>query len=163
MTLRLLAPADESALAEGLAAQPQPGISHGPLPDTPAALHAHLARLPERLAADEALALAVSERAAGGAFAGMTMLFGHAPAGPSAEVGFWLAPGARGRGLATAALRATLRWALDGLGLERVEALTAPDNQAAQRTLKAADMRTAGRGEGGHERFVIVGAAGPAI
>jgi RimJ/RimL family protein N-acetyltransferase len=37
-----------------------------------------------------------------------------------AEIGYWTAPWARGRGCATAAARAVARWALDGLGLTRL-------------------------------------------
>ena len=46
-----------------------------------------------------------------------------------AEVGYWTAPWARGRGLAVAALSTLSRWALD-IGVERLEALIEPDNLA---------------------------------
>jgi RimJ/RimL family protein N-acetyltransferase len=36
------------------------------------------------------------------------------------EVGYWVAPWARGRGVATTATRAVARWGLDVLGLERI-------------------------------------------
>jgi [ribosomal protein S5]-alanine N-acetyltransferase len=44
------------------------------------------------------------------------------------ELGYWLVAGARGRGLATRALRLALRWMFDELGLERAEIQTTPDN-----------------------------------
>jgi len=37
------------------------------------------------------------------------------------EVGYWIAPGARRRGVATAAARLVLDWAFDALGFNRVE------------------------------------------
>jgi RimJ/RimL family protein N-acetyltransferase len=49
-----------------------------------------------------------------------------------AATGYWLAPDARGRGIATAALRLTARWAFDALGLARLELTCAPDNVTSQ-------------------------------
>ena len=46
------------------------------------------------------------------------------------ELGYWLIAGARGRGLATRALRLALRWMFEDLGLERAEIATTPDNAA---------------------------------
>jgi len=46
------------------------------------------------------------------------------------ELGYWLVPAARGRGLATRALRLALRWMFDDLGLERAEIVATPDNPA---------------------------------
>ncbi|MBV9536236.1 MAG: GNAT family N-acetyltransferase [Solirubrobacterales bacterium] len=56
-----------------------------------------------------------------------------------ASVGIWVAPGARGRGLARSALRLAGRWLFDASGLERLALVTDPDNEA---TIKAA--RSAG-------------------
>jgi RimJ/RimL family protein N-acetyltransferase len=49
-----------------------------------------------------------------------------------AAVGYWLAPGARGRGAATAAVRLLARWAFAELGVARLELTCGPDNQASQ-------------------------------
>ncbi|HEX5923055.1 MAG TPA: GNAT family protein [Baekduia sp.] len=46
------------------------------------------------------------------------------------EVGFWLAPAARGRRLGADAVARTLSWAFDALDLLRVEMTTTPDNLA---------------------------------
>jgi RimJ/RimL family protein N-acetyltransferase len=51
-------------------------------------------------------------------------------ANASAEVGYWLLPKARGRGLATAAVSAVARWAFGSLGLGRLELLHATENFA---------------------------------
>ncbi len=48
-------------------------------------------------------------------------------------VGYWLAPSARGRGVATHATRLMAKWALDALGLARVELTCGPDNERSQR------------------------------
>jgi RimJ/RimL family protein N-acetyltransferase len=47
-----------------------------------------------------------------------------------AEVGFWLAPGARGRGIGSAAVEAACRWAFERWSLVRIEMTTLPDNEA---------------------------------
>jgi|SRR5215469_17289547 len=50
-----------------------------------------------------------------------------------ASVGYWLAPEARGRGVATHAVRLLARWAFAELGLARLELTCSPDNEASQR------------------------------
>ena len=50
-----------------------------------------------------------------------------------AGVGYWLVPAARGRGVATRAVRLLARWAFDSLGVVRLELTCGPDNVASQR------------------------------
>lgn len=50
-----------------------------------------------------------------------------------AAVGYWLAREARGRGIATHAVRLVARWVFAGLGLARLEMTCGPDNEASQR------------------------------
>lgn len=57
--------------------------------------------------------------AASGALLGSMGLKLDLPAG-EAEIGYWTAPEARGRGVATRAGRALAGWALDGLGIRRL-------------------------------------------
>ena len=47
-----------------------------------------------------------------------------------AEVGFWLAPWARGRGIGSGAVFAACDWAFGHWDLKRIEMTTFPDNQA---------------------------------
>jgi len=60
------------------------------------------------------------------------------------HIGYWMAPQTRGRGLTTAALRALSRWALEELGLGRVELATDPENLASQRVAEKAGFRREG-------------------
>jgi RimJ/RimL family protein N-acetyltransferase len=49
-----------------------------------------------------------------------------------AWLGYWVAPAARGRGVATHAARLLARWAFAELGLARIELTCGPDNAASQ-------------------------------
>jgi RimJ/RimL family protein N-acetyltransferase len=50
-----------------------------------------------------------------------------------AEIGYWLAPEARGRGAATRALRLLSSWALRELPIARLQLTTDVENDASQR------------------------------
>ena len=70
--------------------------------------------------------------------------------GSEAEVGYWLHPSARGRGVATEAVRLALRHAflppeVGGLGLGRVRAVAAVGNDTSQRVLERAGMTRQGQ------------------
>jgi RimJ/RimL family protein N-acetyltransferase len=60
------------------------------------------------------------------------------PADGVAEAGFWTAPGQRGRGLTGEALRVLTDWALDVLGVHRVELLVDPANTGSRRVAESA-------------------------
>ena len=71
-----------------------------------------------------------------GQLAGGAVLKGVAPGTPSAEVGYWTAAHARGRGIAPRALEALTGWAFDTFGdggLGRLELLHQVDNLASCR------------------------------
>jgi RimJ/RimL family protein N-acetyltransferase len=55
-----------------------------------------------------------------------------------ADIGMWLAPQVRGRGLASRALRLTSSWLLGNTGLERLQIVTEPDNEPMLATARAA-------------------------
>lgn len=60
-------------------------------------------------------------------------------------LGYWIAPPARGRGVASAAVRLAVPWALEALGLRRLEAWVEPDNLPSQRVLCRAGFQQEGR------------------
>lgn len=60
---------------------------------------------------------------------------------PDVEIGFALLPCARRKGLALEAAAATLSWGFDCLGLDRIVALTAPENLASMRILERIGLR----------------------
>jgi RimJ/RimL family protein N-acetyltransferase len=51
----------------------------------------------------------------------------------TAALGYWLAPQARGRGIASTAVRLLATWGFTTLGLVRIELTCGPDNKASQR------------------------------
>jgi [ribosomal protein S5]-alanine N-acetyltransferase len=60
-------------------------------------------------------------------------------------LGYWVVPPARGLGVATAAVRLAVAWAMNTLSLRRLEARVAPENLASQRVLFRAGFRLEGR------------------
>ena len=55
-----------------------------------------------------------------------------------AEIGYWLAAQARGRGVMTAAVRLLSEWCFDELGMERVSITAEPENAASRRVAERA-------------------------
>ncbi len=78
--------------------------------------------------------------------AGTDALLGAVGIGIGARptVGYWLAPQARGRGVATRAVRLVVDWARREHGVSRIELYTHPDNGASQRVAERAGFRRAG-------------------
>jgi RimJ/RimL family protein N-acetyltransferase len=60
------------------------------------------------------------------------------------EIGYWLIPRVRSRGLGSRAVALLARWAVTQASLARVEALVAPDNIASRRVLEKAGFRREG-------------------
>ena len=83
-----------------------------------------------RLAAGERARLAVAD-AATGEILGSVSLDRFADR-QAAEVGYWIKREARRRGVALAAARLVVAWAFGELGVERLELLTYPGNEASQ-------------------------------
>jgi len=59
-------------------------------------------------------------------------------------VGYWLLPAARGRGLATGAVRVVSRWALREMGLTRLRLTTEPENERSRRVAERSGFRETG-------------------
>ena len=58
--------------------------------------------------------------------------------------GYWVAASARGQGVCTRALRLLSRYALDELGLQRLDLITDPDNGASQRVAEKVGFQREG-------------------
>jgi RimJ/RimL family protein N-acetyltransferase len=59
-------------------------------------------------------------------------------------IGYWIAAGARGRGVCTRAVRLLSRHALDEFNLQRLQLITDPDNHASQRVAEKVGFRREG-------------------
>lgn len=57
------------------------------------------------------------------------------------QIGYWMDPAARGRGVATAAVRALCRWGFDALALGLIEWRAEVGNQASRRVAEKAGFR----------------------
>ncbi|MEV1328749.1 GNAT family N-acetyltransferase [Micromonospora costi] len=68
----------------------------------------------------------------------------HQIHGENAAMGYWVVPGARGRGVATRAVDRLSRWAFDELGLHRIELCHATANPASCRVAERAGYRAEG-------------------
>ena len=126
-----------------------------PQPYTLVDAEAFMASLEERQATGSGVTWAVAD-AGTGDLIGTANLFGIR-AGQDAEVGYWIHPQARGRGVATEVCRLALRHAFTGvhdggLGLHRVRAVAAEDNTASRRVLEKAGLSYQGR----ERRLVVV-------
>lgn len=62
----------------------------------------------------------------------------------SAELGYWLVPGVRGRGIGSRAVGLLARWAIKEAGFARLEAYVIPDNIASQRVLEKSGFQREG-------------------
>ncbi|WP_024800725.1 GNAT family N-acetyltransferase [Nocardia sp. BMG51109] len=84
--------------------------------------------------------------AADGPIVGMIGLHARIREQTGAEIGFWLAPQARGRGLMTRAVRLVcdLGFAADGLGLERIEWRAMVGNHASAAVVRRVGFRYEG-------------------
>lgn len=108
---------------------------------SPDAVEAYLERQHERARSGTGWSLAICEARTG---AGQGQI-GLWPLGQGrASVGYWVAPSSRRRGVAAAALECLSRWALEDLGLARLELYVEPWNEGSLRA--AATAGSSGRG-----------------
>jgi RimJ/RimL family protein N-acetyltransferase len=61
------------------------------------------------------------------------------------EIGYWIAPAARGRGLAGRAAETVCRWGFADLGLHRIQLFHAVENEASARVAEKARFTCEGR------------------
>jgi RimJ/RimL family protein N-acetyltransferase len=126
ITLRAWEPADADAV---FAACQDPEIVRFlpiPQPYTEATARTFVARRRADWDGDDERSFAITDAATGQVLGAIAR---HRRAEHRAEFGYWLAPEARGRGVATRALRLIADWSLSQ-GLIRLELFTHPDNAA---------------------------------
>ncbi len=137
-----LAEADAEAYAAGTKDPAVRHYAHLPLPEYTPETVRDLARGEVRKGLESGrLAVLSILDAATEEFFGSLVLFDITE--HEAEVGFWLSPHARGRGVARRALATATRLARR-LGLRSLTARTAPENTASRRTLEAAGFHPEG-------------------
>ncbi len=135
---------DDLACVEAAATDPDiPAGTTVPPVYSAAAGQAFLDRQQARLAGGDGISQAVTDVATGLAV-GLVYL-DRRPQPWVAGLGYWLVPAARGRHLATPAIRLVAEWALRELEILRVEAWVAPDNLPSQRVLVHAGFAYEGR------------------
>jgi RimJ/RimL family protein N-acetyltransferase len=132
VVLRRLSARDARPFAQAFRDDPALGAAIGAEEDpTEAAVRRFIARQPRLRARGQFLGLAVTD-AGRRPFLGHVMLhtldFHH----QRAELGYWLVPAARGRGVGRTAVQLLSEWALERLDLHRLEITTAPGNAAAR-------------------------------
>jgi RimJ/RimL family protein N-acetyltransferase len=106
------------------------------------AVRAFIRRGLERMKEGTQVLLAVTN--GGDELLGQTMLFNFDHDNVSAELGFWVSPDARGRGVASTCVRLTCKWGFEDLRLERIFGMTTPQNVGAQRAMESAGLRREG-------------------
>ena len=126
-------------------ASSDPGIPQGttvPAIWTPQEGLAFVHRQQSRATDGTGVSMAVVEAASGRAVGLVVVML--RPQARVAGLGYWVVPGARRRGLAGAAVRLVVPWALPALDLQRLEAWVVPDNLASRAVLAAAGFREEG-------------------
>lgn len=141
VALRRWAASDVGCVEE---ASTDPDIPTGttvPATFTPAEGLAWIERQWGRTDNGEGLSLAIADAGSGEALGTVVLLLRRQL---TAEIGYWLIPRARGRGLGSRAVALVARWAVTDAGLARVEALVVPDNVASRRVLEKIGFRREG-------------------
>lgn len=140
--VRRLTHADAEPFAAGTKDEAVREYGHLPLAEyTPQSVREQVDGVIRQGLESDSLAVLALADAGTDAFLGSLVLFDISS--DSAEVGFWLAPQARGRGVAQKALRAAARLAR-GRGLGELRARTHPDNLGSRRALTGAGFAEVG-------------------
>ncbi|WP_432903590.1 GNAT family N-acetyltransferase [Micromonospora matsumotoense] len=143
VTLRRLAPADAEALHR-LHTRPEVVATRvRPVPPTRADIDRRCAVAESDWLTGRSADFALCDAVTGTMVGGCALIYDE-PATGQAMIGYSLLPEARGRGLATRAVRLLAGWAFDPVGLARLWAGTAPWNTASQRVLTRAGFHREG-------------------
>ena len=143
LVLRPWRQTDADALVEACQDPDIPRWTAVPSPYGDRDAYAYLARAEvDRLAGRE-LGLAMAEEPSGELLGscGLARFDWH---DRKAEIGYWVAAGARRRSVGSRATRLLARWGIEQLGLERIELLANPANEASQRLAERAGFTREG-------------------
>lgn len=132
VALRRLRARDAHPFAAAFREDPVLGVKIGADEDpTEGGVRRFIARQPGLRARGEFLGLAVTDTSRR-PFLGHVMLHTVAWRHRRGEVGYWLVPDARGRGIAKVAVSLLVEWAFQELELDRIEITTTPENASAR-------------------------------
>ncbi len=132
IALRRLRARDAGAFAAAFREDPELGLMIGADEDpTENGVRRFIARQPGLRSRGEFLGLAVTDDSKR-PFLGHVMLHTLAWRHRRGEIGYWLVPSIRGRGVGYTAVSLLVDWAFEELGLERLEITTTPDNGPAR-------------------------------
>jgi RimJ/RimL family protein N-acetyltransferase len=140
LILRPKVPADADALTAAVQDREIPRWTVVPSPYTRADAEEYIARSAEAAAAGSSANLLAVD-ANDGRLLGSFSVMGLDREPGYGEIGYWVAADARGRGVATRALRLLSQWARHTLGLTRLEVLPHQDNAASRRVAEKAGYR----------------------
>ena len=142
LLLRPFVRADERAIAAAVQDSEIPRWTSIPSPYRDSDARDYVTRSERDRREGRELGLAIVDRDTGDLLGGIGLVVDGRHR--KAEVGYWVAAGARRRGVATRAARLVSRWALEELGIERVELLANPANEPSQRVARAAGFAREG-------------------
>jgi ribosomal-protein-alanine N-acetyltransferase len=130
VTLRWLRAEDAAPFAQAFRDDPDLGRLVGAERDpVEPGVRERIAGQEERAAEGRGIQLAIAD-AASDAFWGSMILHSFDWHSRRAEVGFWLVPAVRGRGVGSSAVTLALSWAFETYDLLRIEMTTTPENPA---------------------------------
>ena len=135
---------DLPCVAQAAADPAIPEMSTVPATFTAEAGRAFIERQWARPAEGAGLSLAIEDAAAREAVGALSLLHRPGQQAGAVGIGYWIAPAARRRGLATRAVRLAAAWALHEAGTARVAALVEPANVASRRVVEAAGFEREG-------------------
>jgi RimJ/RimL family protein N-acetyltransferase len=130
ITLRAWRPEDWRAVFDACQDEQIARFAPIPLPYTEESAQGFISMCEDEWATGRERPFAITDTPTGEVVGSITR---HAPWGHRVEFGYWVAPGARGRGVATRALRLLADWTLDTTDLIRLDLYTHPDNHASGR------------------------------
>jgi RimJ/RimL family protein N-acetyltransferase len=145
LLLRPPQPADVPAITEACQDELTARFVPVPVPYTEEHARTFVEQRPERWQAEDGemtWAITDADGSMGGRLLGMVGL--HARDASMREIGFWVAPWARGRGVMTDAARLVLRFGFDVLHLERIEWQAVAGNDASRRVAEKLGFRMEG-------------------